>query len=110
MAQSDGRFADVPSPDVDIEATRTAIKSWLDLTLPTRTFQDKGNTVDIAFQHDFSSCGICVLNTIERKVNPNQPVFTTAERSTHRLRYFIAVMRRVHGQVGCCRAAVDSPR
>ena len=91
MRKSDGSLKGVKANSRDLENTRVAIRNWLEATIDV-TVEDEANTLDIAFQGDVYSCGICVLNAIEHIIF-NHELLTAGSCPEHRLRYFLATMR-----------------
>ena len=70
----------------DITNLRAGLHIWLGSQVAAR-FVDRGRTVPIARQKDNYSCGICVMNMMER-IMFKCPLFTDAQRHTIRVQFF----------------------
>ena len=74
----------------DITKLHAGMHLWLGSQFAGR-FIDWGRTLPIARQKDSYSCGICVMNMMER-IMVNSALFTHAKCHMLRVRYFIDIM------------------
>lgn len=70
----------------DINKISHGIEKW-GRVLFKKSFHNTGKTLEIGRQKDSSSCGICVVNSIERCMF-GAPLFTHNERNALRVYYF----------------------
>ena len=74
----------------DISRLRDGVQIWLKSKFPAG-FIDQGRTLPMGRQQDSYSCGVCVMNAMERGFFKCPP-FDHANRHTLRVQYFIAIM------------------
>ena len=81
----------------DINKISRGIERWGKVTFK-KSFHGTGKTLEIGRQRDDSSCGICVVNSVEHRMF-GTPLFAHSERDTFCVYYFTKTIQLIFNGV-----------